>query len=177
MQKDQKPSVMLGRRKMCEVEQPALDEVGQVMRETFGFDRNTRDASYEWQLGLVNRTGSHRAESMKNAAQTLRSAERALEKARTESAACAERLREVQAAQDRLASHRVFYPRCACPHTELCGVLSTVMCKQCAVHMYDGCAAVHRAGRAFASHDIVEAAFFPEPQPRVDAKRVKTERQ
>jgi hypothetical protein len=157
---------MLGRRKMCELEPPALAEVGKVMQESFGFYRDMRDSSYEAQLNAINTLGSSRAESVKTSAQALRCAERALASARLESAACAERLREVQRAQDRLVTHRVFYPRCACPHTELCGVMSTVHCKQCDTALCEMCAAVHRAGRDFATHEMVEAGFV---------KRVKTE--
>jgi hypothetical protein len=159
---------------MGELEPPVLAEVGKVMQDSFGFYRDLRDSSYEAQLSVINALGSSRAESVKTSAQALRCAERALVTARLESAACAERLREVQSAQDRLVAHRVFYPRCACPHTELCGLMSTVRCKQCELAMCERCAAVHRAGRDFVTHELVEAAFHLEaPQ----AKRVKTERQ
>ena len=161
-----------GRRKMCELDPPALAAVGKLMQESFGFHRDLRDSSYEAQLSVINAIGSSRAESVKTSTQALRCAERTLATARRESAACAERLREVQSAQDRLVAHRVFYPRCACPHTELCGVMSTVHCKQCNVPLCERCAAVHRAGRDFATHEIVEAAL---PDAAHPAKRVKTE--
>ena len=158
---------MQSRRKMCELEPPVLAEVGKVMQESFGFHRDLRDSSYEAQLNVINALGSSRAESVKTSAQALRCAERTLATARLDNAACVERLREVQSAQDRLVAHRVFYPRCACPHTELCGVMSTVRCRQCDVAMCERCAAVHRAGRDFATHELVEVAYA--------AKRVKTE--
>ena len=61
--KPTKKMEMRGRRKMCELEPPALVEVGKLMQESFGFYRDLRDSSYEAQLNVLNTLGASRAET------------------------------------------------------------------------------------------------------------------
>jgi hypothetical protein len=105
------------------------------------------------------------------AASAVHARQKALDDAKTKSAACALRVRRVKSMQILLELHDLLHPPCACPHTSECGRTSSHICVTCRVFMCSDCALAHVVARGFGLHRITSAGIENDR----GAKRIKME--